>query len=716
MLQTVETLTGHDHDIDGKHTKKVMTLEHSLLHGEPLLTRDDNDVEIRYTYDALLRVTSETVAPNTSYVASRTYCYFLTRKDGEQAYQEATDVKGVQTLTLFDGLNRVITEQRENKDYQIGPRGETFRETFRDTYTARYNELGQLEEETEYDWCNGNPAEDLVLVSQYRYDDWGEQCSVIRPDGVEEHEVSDPVAQTTTTWLQGMGKTVTKNNLFDKPDSVKRYALGDDPTDTQVEPISEHLYQYDGLGRTARETDALQRTTRYTYDAFERMVKSVLPDESLVERRYALHSTEDLPVWIGVNGKELGQQAFDGLDRMTTSITGGRVTTYQFEPGQTQPCKVIRPSLEEVDYVYLPALGEEPLARTTKSEGIAATYEYDQQNARLKWSEENGLKLSREYYSTGEIKSETREQSGQESLTMRYHYSRQARLLKYLDVLGQTQAYDYDKSSGQLKSTTLGTTVARFSYNAQGLTETIETTDGDQSLKTTLTYDDQGRETLREFTFSGGQTQQLKQDYNVVDGLIQRTLTEGDSVLRDETYGYDIRGRLEDYNCTGTQPPLDPYNKPIESQFFIFDELDNLERVDTYSPDGRNRARYTYDNPNDPTQLSSVTNDHEDYVPKVILLDYNADGNLLHDEAGRTLGYDDLGRLISVSGLPGETPSGYKYDPLDTLASQSGGADEQHRFYRGGEIHTLKQGSNSSTFMQANDTKLAELLDGAGPK
>lgn len=299
---------------------------------------------------------------------------------------------------------------------------------------------------------------------------------------------------------------------------------------------------------------------------------------------------------------------------------------------------------------------------------------------------------------------------------MHYHYSRQARLLKYVDVLGQTQVYDYDKTSGQLKSTTLGTTVAKFTYNAQGQTETIETTDGEQSLKTTLTYDDLGREKLREFTFSVGQAQQLKQAYNVVDGLIQRTLTEGESVLRDETYGYDIRGRLDAYTCEGTQPPLDPYNKPIESQSFLFDELDNLVRVDTYSPDGRNRAKYTYDNPNDPTQLSTVTNDHDDYLPKEIVLDYNADGNLLHDEAGRTLGYDDLGRLTSVSGLPGETPSGYKYDPLDTLASQSGGVDDQQRFYRGGEIHTLLQGSNSNTFVQANGNVLAERQEGARPK
>ncbi|VVO00962.1 RHS repeat-associated core domain-containing protein [Pseudomonas fluorescens] len=716
VLQTTETLTGFDHGVDGKHTQKVVTLEHSLLHGEPLLTRDDNDVEIRYLYDALLRVTRETVAPDTLYMASRSYRYVLTNADNQQASQEATDVKGVKTQTLFDGLNRAIREQRQDKDNRIG----AMAEKFRDTYVASYDALGQLEKETEYDWRSANAADDLVLVSQYRYDDWGEQRSMIRPDGVEEHEVSDPIAQTVTTWIEGMGKTVSKNNRFAKPDFDKRYKLGDDPTDPRVEPISEHSYRYDGLGRTAHEIDALTRKTAYLYDAFDRMVKSTLPDKAVVERRYALHSSEDLPVWIGVNDNELGQQAFDGLDRMTQSITGGRVTEYCFNPGQTQPYKVIRPSLEEVNYVYLPALGEDPLKRTTA--GIAATYEYDEKNARLKWTEENGLKLSREYYTTGEIKSETREQPGEAPLSMHYYYSRQARLLKYSDVLEQDQTYDYDKLSGQLKSTTLGTTTARFYYNSLGQPEQIETVDGAQRLEIKLTYDDLGREVLREFDFGAGQTQQLSQVYNEVDGLVQRTLKEGETVLRDETYGYDVRGRLEEYNCSGTQQPLDPYNRPIEMQLFIFDELDNLQRVDTWSPDtddspgGRNRARYTYDTEKDPTQLIKVASQFAGDPEQIINLDYDADGNLLHDEVGRSLGYDDLGRLISVSALPGETPSGYRYDPLDKLASQNTGGSDQERFYQGDQLANLRSASNNSTFVSANGVVLAEHQEGADPK
>ncbi|MCW8275015.1 hypothetical protein IMF27_04285 [Pseudomonas sp. PCH199] len=127
VLQTTQTLTGYDHGVNGTHTQKVVIEEHSLLHGETLLARDDNDVEIRTTYDALLRVTSETVAPNNiNYEATRSYRYFLSNGPDGQASQVVTDVKGVQTKTLFDGLNRAIREQRQDKDHQSGAKADEF--------------------------------------------------------------------------------------------------------------------------------------------------------------------------------------------------------------------------------------------------------------------------------------------------------------------------------------------------------------------------------------------------------------------------------------------------------------------------------------------------------------------------------------------------------------------------------------------------------------
>lgn len=101
VLHTLQTLTGFDHDqpVEGeaepRNSIKQISLRQSMLIDEPLLNRDDNDVEIAYEYDALRRVTRETVSPNDpAYRAWRSYSYELVSSAGQQALQTGVNVKG----------------------------------------------------------------------------------------------------------------------------------------------------------------------------------------------------------------------------------------------------------------------------------------------------------------------------------------------------------------------------------------------------------------------------------------------------------------------------------------------------------------------------------------------------------------------------------------------------------------------------------------------
>ncbi|UVM60032.1 RHS repeat-associated core domain-containing protein [Pseudomonas sp. B21-010] len=712
VLQTVETLTGFDHEQGGRNVQKIVTLWHSMLNGEPLLNRDDNNVEIHYEYDALRRVTRETVAPGTAFMAHRSYEYFLCANAGDQAEQWMSDVKQVKTCTKFDGLNRAIYEERDDAD------NPSRASTPRQIYAAGYDVFGNLIKEAEHDWL----GEDVrILTTEYEYDDWGAQYCVTGPDDVKTFEQTDPIGTSESqgpiqrSWREGLlptpkisGVTETWLNLFEKPTRIERFDLVE-------QPVSLQRNFYDGLGRAVKEIvgfSVLERETLYSYDAFDRLTENTLPDTAVVRRSYAEHSREDLPISISVNGIELGTQLFDGLDRMISSTTGGREQVFTYEPGQTQPHTVTTPSGKVIEYEYQPELGTEPLRRSLTG-NISADYEYDRKNARLTSCQEQGLQLTREYYSTGEPKSERRIVEGNE-YTMHYRYSRLGRLCAYTDVLEQEQSYEYD-AQGRLEQTQLGTTVSTFTYDSLGQTASIHTRDSfsGQSVGITLQYDEFGRETLRTFDLDGVE-QQLSQVYNDVDGLKQRTLRQGAVVLRDESYVYDLRGRLTDYTCTGTQPPIDPYNKFITRQVFSFDELDNIKLALTYFTGGINRAIYTYDTTSDPTQLLRVANNHADYPD--IELAYNLDGHLIRDEENRTLEYDPLGRLVSVSGLSGEPPAGYSYDPLDTLAGLDDGSGKEQRFYQGGELTSLVKGANSSTFIRADGVVLAEHQVGADPK
>ncbi|MDO7897557.1 RHS repeat domain-containing protein, partial [Pseudomonas citrulli] len=646
VLETTETFVGYD-DAPGSEVRKTIVSEDSLLHGKPLLTRDDNQVKIRYTYDALTRVVTETVAPDEpEFEATRQYSYLLTALDGQQAEQLVIDVKGVKTRTRVDGLNRPVYEERQDADSPVRA------EEYRQTYSASYDVFGNLTEETEYDWRD---AQQVALTSTYEYDGWSAQRSVTGPDGVKVYEETNPIGSELwqgpiqTAWRAGTdaeakvsGKTVTYLNLLEKPDHIERF-------ETDGTLISRHRYGYDGLGRTVEETDARDAITQYTYDVFDRMVTTVLPGGATVRRSYALHSSEDLPTQISVDGIELGQQVFDGLGRKVESITGGRKQTFTYEPGQTQPATLTTASNQLINYVYQPQLGEEPSQRRLPGD-VTAEYVRDRKNARLVSCKEGGLELSRDYFTTGELKSETRVE-GEDTYAMHYKHSRLGLLLNYRNVLDQIQSYTYDNAN-RLEQTRLGNTLSSdFTFDSLGQLSSISTQDSTsgQSVIVNLHYDGLGREVQRNFSL-GGVEQQLVQVYNSVDALIERTLSEGGTILRKETYEYDPRGRLVLYTCEGSEPPVDPYGKTILSQLFRFDALDNLIRVNTTSPEGTNVAVYTYDNAMDRTQLRKVTNTGGvPGYPAEIVLEYDADGHMIQDEEGRLLDYDALGRLIQVS-------------------------------------------------------------------
>lgn len=727
VLKTSETITGHD------GTRKVRHSEQSILHGLMLLERDQQgegqDVDIRRRYDALRRVTEETIAPGTEQQATKRYAYGLVGTSGASAFQAVTDVKGVREVTQVDGLNRPVRVDR----YEPGSQQPL------QTYSAAYDQLGQLAFASEFDDCLAS-GKVLELKESYDYDDWGERCLTVSADGVSHIEQTErrsldaepALAQVQVQWQQGdalrSGVQVTSLDVFGNPLRVERYETFE-AYQGQERPYSAHQYRYDGLGRKTLETDAKDFDTTYTYDAFDRGVLTLLPGGTQVQRDYAAHSDQDWPVSISVRmGSQtrlLGTQAFDGLGRMTEAVTGGRKRTFTYEGGEARPRTVLTPRGALLEYQYQPRLGDQPILRTVapvpgvQAAPLTETYHYDPLDARLvACLQGDDQVLTRQYHSNGRLKAETRLHAGQQ-LEMAYHYSVGERLLSYADVAGQVQHYRYD-SAGRLAETTLGSLACTLSYDALGRPASIGTADtaGSNSLTTSLSYDAFGRETERRFDF-GGSCDVLTQTYDVLDRIVSKTLREGEGdtaePLRAETFAYDSRGHLQRYTCTGPEKPEDPYGHAITGQVFVVDGLDNHTLVSTTWEGGSNRATYTYSS-QDPAQLVRITNTGAGY-PASVDLAYDDDGNLLNDEWGRAFGYDALGRLVAVSALPGEQPSYYHYDPLDVISARGEtGQGEPHegRFYRDGQLHTLLERGQPLTIVRAGEHLVAE-TGGAGP-
>ncbi|MBK5526046.1 RHS repeat-associated core domain-containing protein [Pseudomonas sp. TH06] len=655
----------------------------STLTGLPLSEVGVDGEHIEHEYDAIGRAVCKTVAFGTPYAASTKWVYMAASRQ-QPATMVTTDPAGGEQRMNYDGLGRVITVQEKDCDHP--DKGGLIQ--IRTLYSAQHDSVGRKVKVTLTDWRDGKP---YGVSTRYEFDSWGQVSKTLHADGRIEHSEADPVLRQQTNWLQGMGKTLTLVNEFGKPLSVESFNL-------KNKSLGKTVYTYDGFGRTTSKTDPVGNITRFEYDVFDRIIRSVLPDSSEVVTDYAKHTDEELPTDIKVGEKVLGQQTYDGLNRLTQSTVGGRKSEAGYEAGFTQPQWYKSADGKKTEFTYLRDLGG--LLTERKAGELVTTLTYDPVSGNPLTCTESGRARSFTYYPSGRLKSETTT-FGAITKATSSTYSLQGRPITQVDVLGAESRSEYDKH-GRLLSTTQGSLKTEFHYDIQtgmlAWTKTEETSIKRQMI-TRFAYDDIGRETRRTFEIQGQPDQTLESTYTLAGKLAQKVSRRGTQILRDEQFTYDVRGRLIQYDCAGTQKPRDPYGKEIVQQTFTFDVLDNILTVQTKFPLGVNLTTFSYDNP-DPAQLSAVKHSHADYPPAVTL-EYDANGRMIKDDLARTLAYDSFGRLEQLSGAGGSVIRGYHYDGFDDLVelSQPDKITTQ-RYYYAGRVANEVSGENSSSVVR----------------
>jgi RHS repeat-associated protein len=680
---------------DGTFKTSAQTL--SALNGVRLSEESEDEGTVAFEFDAIGRMLSKTISPGTVFAATSRVVY-EPASARMPAKMLMTDPMGVQQNVIYDGLGRTVHVEEQDCDNP----SEAARDTLRTIYSAQHDALGRLVEETRTDWLNDIA---LTLKTGFVFDDWGQVKTTLHGDGRKEHREFDPVARRETSWLEGMGKSVTSHNDFGKPDSVEVFNI-------KGASLGKTLHEYDGLGRAVSQTDPVGNKTSYEYDVFNRLRRSVLPDGHAVETGYAPHSHEQLPIEVKVAGQSIGQQVFDGLGRMIESKVGDRTSSAGYVGGLSQPAWQQTPRGEKIEFVYMHDFGGRLTQR--KATGLLATYTYHPVHGQPLSCTEQGRETRFEYYPSGRLKGET----SHPGATQTHTYSFGGRPLSCVDVLGNEHKTDYDEW-GRPKSFEQNALKADFVYNALGqlTTVTAQPASSERSLITRLAYDDLGREASRSFDVSGSDTHTLTSSYTAAGKLAQKVLKTGDTVLRDELFSYDSRGRLSEYSCSGTQRPRDPYGKEIIKQTYVFDALDNIVSLETEFPGASNLTTYEY-SVSDPAQLIGIRHSHADY-PQPVSLHYDACGHLIRDDQARTLSYDPLGRLTQIATAVGAVVRGYHYDARDCLVelSQPAGPLTQ-RFYHDGRVINDVCGDDSSTCLRQAGVLLGQqqLGRGAGVK
>ncbi|HGY3148416.1 TPA: RHS repeat-associated core domain-containing protein [Morganella morganii] len=666
MTQTA-FFTGHD-----RLTTTSQRIQ-SIFTGLLLTEIDTSNVKTCYEYDACHRLCSCISSVNTIYENKKVWEYSI---ESLGLVTLERDASGNQHKTYFDSLGREISQYRydsdnSNKWFQIS--------------TCNYNKLGDYSSSQGIDWVisSENNFVSNEIKSKVKYDQWGQESVNIFSDNTVNIKYLDPVAMKLTTYSQGGEEKAFSGKKVTEFDIVTKLPVIDKMLDSSGSVRETKYYTHDGLGQLREIKDERGHVTKFTYDAFGRVITTKLPDGTIVNKEYAKHTIDELATAIQVIGKDtfgntkkwfIGSRVFDSLGRITEETVGGRTTKNYYDSASPLPQKVVTASGVIIKQTYIPEL--QHAIRSTTSNNLTKIFTYDVLTGELISTKEGDIENNAIWTTSGDLKEEYFIQNGVTRQASHTH-TLEGNVLSYTDITGHTTQYVRDQY-GRVIHVIDDILNADIEYDDFNRFKSRRVSDKSSKsvLTTQVEYDDFGRETLRIVKDSNSKGATISQTWLKANLLERRQTTQGDEILKDEVFSYDSRNRLINYNVTGTHFPQDGYGQYITHQSYKFDCLNNISTLETTLADGtKDTATFHFNNPDDPMQLSSVTHTHKKY-PGIISLKYDAEGRMVLDETGRTLRYDEFGRLKDIN-----TKGKYGYDALDRLVTQTINDTEQSELY-----------------------------------
>lgn len=691
-------------------------------------------------YDIFGRQTHAILHPDDSTWRKESRADWAFATGSSLAQVTTTDKMGKRTRVSHDALGQLLLSEMQDKDGPVST-GDAWHPMIKHTRDA----WGRVIKSVQNDYLRtlnsgGDVAASATLGERIEtwaaqvYDHWGQVVSVTGSDGIVHHSLADPITCTVRHWTTDQAGKDTAHVVTHHDNVthqvVKTEIFASEVAFSEKKPYSVSYQEWDGLGRLRTSTDPLGRTTRYEYDIFSRLLRTVMPDNTAITRRYVNSDSNALPVAVMVKGpgkataQLLGEQRFDALGRPVSRTIGGRTTTYSYDPNPAaRPGKNTTIGPDGATRVYLsePRLGGKLTdVQVTLPDGktVVKTFRYMPNTGQMAMAKEGDSDIKPRYAPSGRIEGASTTLHGGKMLSTHQHVSLTGRLQQETREDGSVWTHHYattGKIAGLPTKVTDGKTVnVAFSYDGLNRTSGIVATalKSSHELKTEITWDVFGREVTRTLTSNAHDIRILSQEYDVVGRVVQRTLHKGDlqgEILTNEVFTYDERSRLKDYQVSGSLRPQDAYGNAIVRQTFTVDELDNItECVTTLQTGEHNIATYHYKHAKDPCQLSYLNNTltSKGYPEKISLI-YDTAGRLIRDEAGRTLFYDAMGRLARV-----ESPhqdGDYGYDAFDRMAWQRVDSTQRlHRlYYTGGQMSnewisptTQKQQADTDTVIR----------------
>ncbi|MFF7969369.1 hypothetical protein ACFZC3_28955 [Streptomyces sp. NPDC007903] len=581
-------------------TRGAVTQRSYTAAGDLAKVTDPAGVVTEYTYDALGREVS-----------------------GRTVSDAVPD--GVTTTTTYDGESRPRTV--------TGPAGTnavtTTRHQVRTTYT--YDEDGNPLSESVSDLLGG----DATHTTQRTYDSHGLLATLTDSEGGQETYTYDTYGRQSSRTLPGQRTFRYAYTALGQLASVTLADYTGDPnssspaTDTVLDS-----YAYDPAGRQAEHTDAMGRTTRYTY------YDDGLPAQEILS---GFHNpdgtTRDLV---------LSDLKYDAAGNPTSETTAnGKVTTtYQTDAAGRTTAATLDPSGLARRTAYTYDAGDAVLTETRTGAGGTrteqTTYERDSNGDVTRRTVENGtddLVTTYRYDDRGLVLSETSPRGNaagadHNAYTTDYTY----------DELGRQVETRQPPVTAETRESAAATVRPTTTIGYDTFDQAVDVRDPNDNI-THTSYDRLGRTigtTLPDYTPPGASTpltSRVSRTYDEAGNLA----TETDALGNVTAYTYDQLA-----NLAKVEAPAPESGSPASVCTFTYDLLG--EQRSATDPTGA-RSEATYD-------------DLGRQATSTIFERRPAQGSFT-----TTLGYDDADNPVSAKSPTGLTTSGtYNAagDPLNT--------------------------------------------------
>lgn len=629
--------------------EKTYTYDYSS--GQVKDTTDVNGHTSTTTYDGLDRPLEEKIpnATSSGQITKTTYEYTDTAnavKTKVSQYLDGSNI--VDTYTYFDGLNRKLQERVET--------GVTNQFSVRDFI---YNNLGLLAGESLPYFSTGvtktSPTTNTDLYTTYTYDAAQRIINTATVVGDTTAEYSD--WKVATTDAKGNVKDIYK-------DAYDNIIQVDEHNDNSIYTTT---YDYNGLQRLKKITDALGNIRNFTYDGLGNVISSedlhASTDTTFGTWNYAYDSANNLISRIDPNSQTV-TFTYDGINRvLTENYTGASGT--------------------EVTYAYDTCT--EGVGKLCEASNAASTKEYTYDNQGNIITEEATL--------------------GSNNFTTSYTYDRQGNRLLITNPDNSQVQYLYDNGGlvNQIQhkednALSFADIISSIEYNPMGSPETIYYGNGSVSINT---YDDSELYRLRSKTTEADAVtiQDLTYAYDPVGNIEQIVDASDTDTAKTTDYTYDDLYRLVLAEITNpAYSNVDNPKQELTSQGFEYDAIGNIiyhPEHGTYNYEGNQESNYG--NPHAVTSTDEgrlylydnngnvVSDDYSTYA-----WDYNNRLIEVENEAGSFLySYDTTGQRMKA-----ETPNDTLYYPT-AFYTATDSEPEKHIFFNDTAVATVR-GSNSS--------------------